>query len=69
VPGERPQVPVVSVGCALERNEGLALPVLFYGKRMIAAKSGTILNIIANYAWTGAPGIVHSASAKPAYWP
>ena len=34
------------------------------GKRMIAAKSGSILNIIANYAWTGAPGVVHSASAK-----
>src|SRR2546430_3232922 len=31
---------------------------------MIAAKSGAILNIIANYAWTGAPGVVHSASAK-----
>jgi NAD(P)-dependent dehydrogenase (short-subunit alcohol dehydrogenase family) len=23
-----------------------------------------ILNVIANYAWTGAPGVVHSASAK-----
>ena len=35
------------------------------GKRMIASKSGgAILNIIANYAWTGAPGVVHSASAK-----
>ena len=34
------------------------------GKRMIAAKKGTILNIIANYAWTGAPGVIHSASAK-----
>src|SRR5207237_1117407 len=35
------------------------------GKRMIAAKSGgAMLNIIANYAWTGAPGVVHSASAK-----
>jgi NAD(P)-dependent dehydrogenase (short-subunit alcohol dehydrogenase family) len=35
------------------------------GKRMIASKSGgTILNVIANYAWTGAPGVVHSASAK-----
>jgi NAD(P)-dependent dehydrogenase (short-subunit alcohol dehydrogenase family) len=35
------------------------------GKRMIAAKNGgTILNIIANYAWTGAPGVIHSASAK-----
>ena len=35
-----------------------------FGKRMIAAKSGAILNIIANYAWTGAPGVVHSARAK-----
>jgi len=35
------------------------------GKRMIAAKNGgSILNVIANYAWTGAPGVVHSASAK-----
>lgn len=35
------------------------------GKRMIAAKrGGTVLNTIANYAWTGAPGVVHSASAK-----
>src|SRR5258708_125862 len=35
------------------------------GKRMIESKSGgTILNVIANYAWTGAPGVVHSASAK-----
>ncbi len=25
---------------------------------------GAILNVIANYAWTGAPGVVHSASAK-----
>jgi len=35
------------------------------GRRMIAAKrGGAILNIIANYAWTGAAGVVHSASAK-----
>jgi NAD(P)-dependent dehydrogenase (short-subunit alcohol dehydrogenase family) len=34
------------------------------GKRMIARKNGVILNVIANYAWTGAPGVVHSASAK-----
>src|SRR5262245_14491132 len=35
------------------------------GKRMIAAKTGgAMLNIIANYAWTGSPGVVHSASAK-----
>jgi len=48
---------------------GIVLNGTFYstsafGKRMIAAKSGSILNIIANYAWTGAPGVVHSASAK-----
>src|SRR2546423_4510452 len=48
---------------------GIVLNGTFYctsavGKRMIEAKSGSILNIIANYAWTGAPGVVHSASAK-----
>jgi NAD(P)-dependent dehydrogenase (short-subunit alcohol dehydrogenase family) len=48
---------------------GIVLNGTFYctsavGKRMIAQKSGSILNIIANYAWTGAPGVVHSASAK-----
>jgi NAD(P)-dependent dehydrogenase (short-subunit alcohol dehydrogenase family) len=48
---------------------GIVLNGTFYctsavGKRMIAQKSGTILNVIANYAWTGAPGVVHSASAK-----
>ena len=34
------------------------------GRRMIEGNGGSILNIIANYAWTGAPGDVHSASAK-----
>ncbi len=34
------------------------------GRRMIAAGGGSILNIIATYAWTGASGVVHSASAK-----
>ncbi len=48
---------------------GIVLNGTFYctsavGKRMIAKKSGAILNVIANYAWTGAPGVVHSASAK-----
>jgi NAD(P)-dependent dehydrogenase (short-subunit alcohol dehydrogenase family) len=48
---------------------GIVLNGTFYctsaiGKRMIARKSGVILNVIANYAWTGAPGVVHSASAK-----
>lgn len=48
---------------------GIVLNGTFYcssaiGRRMIAAKRGSILNIIANYAWTGAAGVVHSASAK-----
>jgi NAD(P)-dependent dehydrogenase (short-subunit alcohol dehydrogenase family) len=34
------------------------------GRQMIEQKSGCILNVIATYAWTGAPGVVHSASAK-----
>lgn len=35
------------------------------GKRMIEKKNGgAMLNVIANYAWTGAPGVVHSAAAK-----
>jgi len=34
------------------------------GQQMIKQKSGCILSIIATYAWTGAPGVVHSASAK-----
>src|SRR5213076_484675 len=35
------------------------------GKRMIEKKNGGVmLNVIDNYAWTGAPGVVHSASAK-----
>ncbi len=34
-------------------------------KEWIAAKQkGSILNIVASYAWTGNPGVVHSAAAK-----
>jgi NAD(P)-dependent dehydrogenase (short-subunit alcohol dehydrogenase family) len=49
---------------------GIVLNGTFYctsavGKRMIERKTGgAMLNVIANYAWTGAPGVVHSASAK-----
>ncbi len=36
-----------------------------FGKKMIeAGKGGSILNIVATYAWTGGPGTVHSAAAK-----
>jgi NAD(P)-dependent dehydrogenase (short-subunit alcohol dehydrogenase family) len=33
-------------------------------RHMLAQRSGTILNIIASYAWHGHPGTVHSAAAK-----
>ncbi|MBI5434884.1 MAG: SDR family oxidoreductase [Planctomycetes bacterium] len=36
----------------------------YFGKSMIAAQRGHILNVVATYAWTGMPGVVHSASAK-----
>ncbi len=34
------------------------------GRHMLAAGSGSILNVIASYAWHGHPGTVHSAAAK-----
>lgn len=34
------------------------------GKVMLKQGKGAILNVIATYAWSGAPGVVHSASAK-----
>jgi NAD(P)-dependent dehydrogenase (short-subunit alcohol dehydrogenase family) len=34
------------------------------GRKMIERRQGTILNIVATYAWTGGPGTVHSACAK-----
>lgn len=48
---------------------GIVLDGTFYcsksfGRRMIEAGGGQILNIVATYAWTGMPGVVHSASAK-----
>lgn len=49
---------------------GIVLDGTFYcsrefGRAMIArGTGGAILNIVATYAWTGMPGVVHSASAK-----
>jgi NAD(P)-dependent dehydrogenase (short-subunit alcohol dehydrogenase family) len=49
---------------------GIALDGTFYcsryfGRAMIERGSGgQILNVVATYAWTGMPGVVHSASAK-----
>ncbi len=35
------------------------------GRHMIArGRGGSIVSILANYAWTGSPGTIHSASAK-----
>ncbi|MBL8862646.1 MAG: SDR family oxidoreductase [Planctomycetes bacterium] len=35
-----------------------------FGRAMIERRQGRILNVVATYAWTGMPGVVHSASAK-----
>jgi len=37
-----------------------------FARRIIASKQpqSSILNVVATYAWTGGPGVVHSASAK-----
>jgi NAD(P)-dependent dehydrogenase (short-subunit alcohol dehydrogenase family) len=48
---------------------GIVLDGTFYcsrefGKGMIEDGGGSMLNIVATYAWTGMPGVVHSASAK-----
>lgn len=49
---------------------GIVLDGTFYcsrefGKAMIAREQGgQIFNVVATYAWTGMPGVVHSASAK-----
>ncbi|HED66236.1 MAG TPA: SDR family oxidoreductase [Planctomycetes bacterium] len=48
---------------------GIVLDGTFYcsrefGRSMIDGDGGQILNIVATYAWTGMPGVVHSASAK-----
>jgi NAD(P)-dependent dehydrogenase (short-subunit alcohol dehydrogenase family) len=48
---------------------GIVLDGTFYcsrefGRAMIRQGAGQIFNIVATYAWTGMPGVVHSASAK-----
>lgn len=48
---------------------GIVLDGTFYasrefGRAMLQRGSGQILNVLATYAWTGMPGVVHSASAK-----
>jgi NAD(P)-dependent dehydrogenase (short-subunit alcohol dehydrogenase family) len=36
----------------------------YFGRGMIERRRGSILNVVATYAWTGMAGVVHSASAK-----
>lgn len=36
----------------------------YFGLGMLERRRGQILNVVATYAWTGMPGVVHSASAK-----
>ena len=48
---------------------GIALDGTFYCSRyfglgMIERRRGQILNVVATYAWTGMPGVAHSAAAK-----
>ncbi|MAB81262.1 MAG: 2,4-dienoyl-CoA reductase [Planctomycetes bacterium] len=48
---------------------GIVLDGTFYcsrsfGRSMIQSGGGQILNVVATYAWTGMPGVVHSACAK-----
>jgi NAD(P)-dependent dehydrogenase (short-subunit alcohol dehydrogenase family) len=48
---------------------GIVLDGTFYcsrdfGRSMIERGGGQILNVVATYAWTGMPGVAHSASAK-----
>ncbi|MFT5287637.1 MAG: NAD(P)-dependent dehydrogenase (short-subunit alcohol dehydrogenase family) [Planctomycetota bacterium] len=53
---------------------GIVLDGTFYcsrsfGKHMIKrGEGGRMLNVVATYAWTGMPGVVHSASAKAGVW-
>jgi NAD(P)-dependent dehydrogenase (short-subunit alcohol dehydrogenase family) len=35
-----------------------------FGGRMMEGRGGAIVNIVAGYAWTGAPGVSHSGAAK-----
>ena len=48
---------------------GIVLDGTFYcskyaGRHMLKAGRGTMLNVVATYAWTGMAGVCHSASAK-----
>jgi len=57
--GWRAVIDIVATGSFLTTRE--------FGRRRIAAQQpGAVLSVIATYAWTGHPGVVHSAAAKAA---
>jgi NAD(P)-dependent dehydrogenase (short-subunit alcohol dehydrogenase family) len=39
-----------------------------FGRAMIERRAGNILNVVATYAWSGMPGVAHSAAAKGGVW-
>jgi NAD(P)-dependent dehydrogenase (short-subunit alcohol dehydrogenase family) len=49
------------VGIALD---GTFFCTRYFARPMLAAGRGSILNVVATYAWTGMPYVAHSASAK-----
>jgi NAD(P)-dependent dehydrogenase (short-subunit alcohol dehydrogenase family) len=57
--GWRAVLDIVATGSFLTTSE--------FGRRRINRQaSGAVLSVIATYAWTGHPGVVHSAAAKAA---
>jgi NAD(P)-dependent dehydrogenase (short-subunit alcohol dehydrogenase family) len=57
--GWRAVLDIVATGSFLATRE--------FGRRRITAQQpGAVLSVIATYAWTGHPGVVHSAAAKAA---
>jgi len=44
--------------------KGTANTCRSFGRRMLDGAGGSIVNIVAGYAWTGAPGVSHSGAAK-----
>lgn len=51
----------------------IALSGAFYcaqaaGRQMLKKGDGVIVNVIATYAWSGMPNVIHSAAAKAGLW-
>jgi NAD(P)-dependent dehydrogenase (short-subunit alcohol dehydrogenase family) len=57
--GWRAVLDIVATGSFLVTRE-------FARRRISSGQPGAVLSVIATYAWTGHPGVVHSAAAKAA---